>query len=101
MAVFTGVRDWDLSALSALPLTLFFPLGLGGGRETLQLKAFKLTVCKLFKRTQIYQRKGQLEGLKQFVNPSWHILEPFLTWAKRQTQFHSPQAQPYDSKKFL
>lgn len=49
-----GVSDGDPSAVPALPLTLSLPLG--AGTETFQLKAFKLTVCKLFKRTQ-----GQLE----------------------------------------
>lgn len=95
MAVFTG----DPSVLPVL--TLFLLLGLGRGRETLQLKAFKLTVCKLFKRTQIYQRKGPLKWLEPLVNPSWQILERFLARAKKQIQFCSPHAQPYASKKFL
>lgn len=86
MSVFTGVRDGDPSVLPALSLILFLPLDLGGGRETFWLKAFKLTVCKLFKS---YQRKGQLEGLKPFANPPWHILDPFLTRAKKQIQFCS------------
>ena len=57
--VFAGVRDGGSSVLLALPFTLSLPLGLGGGRETFQLKAFKLTVCKVFKPTQICWRKGQ------------------------------------------
>lgn len=92
MAVFTGVRDGDPSVLPALLLTLSILLDSGAGRQTFQLKAFKLTVCKLFRRIKIYQRKGQLEGLKPFVNPSWHILEPFLTRAKKQIQLCSPCA---------
>lgn len=57
--VFTGVRDGGSLVLSALPFTLSLLLGLRRGRETFQLNTFKLTVCKLFKTTQIYWRKGR------------------------------------------
>lgn len=59
MPVCTGVRDGSSSVLPALPFILSLPLGLGGGKETCQLRAFKLTVCKFFKTTQIYWRKEQ------------------------------------------
>lgn len=100
MAVFTGVRDGDPSVLPALLLTLSHLLDSGAERETCQFKAFKLTVCKLVKRIQIYQRKGQLEGLKPFMNPSWHILEPFLTRTKKQIQLCSPHASPMTLRNF-
>lgn len=64
VTVRAGVRDGDSLVPFALPFIFSLPLGSVGGRETFQLKVFKLTVCKT---TQIYWRKscqgGQWERL--------------------------------------
>lgn len=52
--VCAGVRDGGSLVLPAPPFTWSLPLCSAGGMETFQLKAFKLTVCKLCKPTQIY-----------------------------------------------
>lgn len=59
MPEFIGVSHGGTMVLPVLSFTLSLPLGSGRGTETFQLKAFKLTVCKLFKSTQIYWKKGQ------------------------------------------